>query len=354
MHDSLCIVGVGALTSVGLNAPATAAAVRAGIASFADHPYMINREGDPYVVAMVPSLNAGVQGVQRYIDLALPAMEEALTPLVDQPKNIAQIPVIIGLPEVRPGLPDDLAIRLTDRAKALGRERPLIREVWTLSKGHSAGLLALEAGGNLVSDGAVEFCIIGGVDSYIDADTLDWIEDNEQLHTPSNAWGFVPGEAAAFCLICSRDTAHRYKLPIRAELPAISSAFEENIIKTKTICIGKGLTQAVRNTLQTLPGEFQIDFTICDQNGEAYRADEFGFMLARLSEYFTDPSNFMAPADCWGDVGAASGPLFIHLIIFAADKGYAKGPHTLIWTSSERGERAAAIFRTEIKEGRIA
>lgn len=94
----------------------------------------------------------------------------------------------------------------------------------------------------------------------------------------------------------------------------------------------------------------RVDYTICDQNGEAYRADEFGFMLARLSEYFIDPSDYMAPADCWGDVGAASGPLCTNLTIFSAEKGYAKGPRTLLWTSSEGGERTAAIIEADIKE----
>ena len=203
MRNSVCIVGIGALTSVGLNAPAAAAAVRAGISGFADHPYMINQEGDPYVVAMVPGVNEGTLGTQRYIDLALPAIKEALYPLNNLHINFGQISVIIGLPEARQGLPDDLQKKLADRVKEIGSERFFIKDVSTILKGHSAGLMALEKGSKLVLNRTLEFCIIGGVDSYIDPDTLDWIEDNGQLHTPTNAWGFVPGEAAAFCLICS-------------------------------------------------------------------------------------------------------------------------------------------------------
>jgi len=350
MHDSVCIVGIGALTSVGLNAAATAAAVRAGIAGFAEHPYMINQEGDPYVVAMVPNLNLGATGIQRYIDLAFPAFKEALDPLNNLPGNIGPIPVIIGLPEDRPGMPDDLPIKIADRVKELSDKPALIGDVRTVLIGHSAGLMALETGSKLVLQEASEFCLIGGVDSYIDPDTLDWIEDNEQLHKPSNAWGFLPGEAAAFCLICTRNTAHKYNLSIRAQLVAISTALEKNKIKTETVCIGEGLTQAVKNTLRAMPKECRIDYSICDQNGEAYRADEFGFMLARLSEYFIDPSDFIAPADCWGDVGAASGPLYINLIACAAEKGYSRGPHTLLWTSSEGGERAAGLFFADVQE----
>ncbi|MBW2737515.1 MAG: beta-ketoacyl synthase [Deltaproteobacteria bacterium] len=353
MQNSVCIVGVGALTSIGLNAPAIAASARAGIAYFNEHPYMIDREGEPYILAMVPTLDTGIMGVDRYIRLALPAMKEALTPLAELGEGAGHVQAKIGVPEDRPGFPRDLQAKLSDEVKKLSTESYLMSETEIIAKGHSAGLMALQAGSKEIIKRTCEFCLIGGVDSYIDPDTLDWIEDNEQLHIPSNAWGFIPGEAAAFCLICSRNTAHKYNLPIRAQLVAISTALEKNKIKTKTVCIGEGLTQAVRNTLEALPKEFRIDYTVCDQNGEAYRADEFGFMLARLSEYFIDPSDFMAPADCWGDVGAASGPLFINLIACAAEKSYSRGPYTLLWTSSEGGERVAAILRADNKEMRV-
>ena len=151
MNDSVCIVGVGAVTSVGLNAPATAAAVRAGIAGFADHPYMINQEGDPYVVAMVPGVNEGTFGIQRCVNMALSAIEEALCPLVNLPINVGQIPVIIGLPEVRPGISDDLSSKLSEKIKEMGGKQFSIRDVWTELKGHSAGLMALEKGSKLLT-----------------------------------------------------------------------------------------------------------------------------------------------------------------------------------------------------------
>ena len=122
-----------------------------------------------------------------------------------------------------------------------------------------------------------------------------------------------------------------------------ASAVEPNRIKTETVCIGEGLTEAVSSAVQLLPDEVRINQTYCDQNGEAYRADEYGFMLARLSEYFIDPSDYIAPADCWGDVGAASGPLFINLLCAAAEKGYSIGSCSLLWASSEGGDRAATV-----------
>jgi 3-oxoacyl-[acyl-carrier-protein] synthase-1 len=78
---SICVVGVGAATSIGMTAPATAAAVRAGIAGFSDHPYMIDRIGEPFVVASAPYIDTYVDGEDRFIELALPAAREALEPV---------------------------------------------------------------------------------------------------------------------------------------------------------------------------------------------------------------------------------------------------------------------------------
>jgi 3-oxoacyl-[acyl-carrier-protein] synthase-1 len=85
-------------------------------------------------------------------------------------------------------------------------------------------------------------------------------------------------------------------------------------------------------------------------NGEPYRADEFGFAAVRVKESFMAASDFVAPADCWGDVGAASMPLSVILATIAGWKSYAKGPHAFVWASSESGERGASLFYVPVRE----
>ena len=51
----------------------------------------------------------------------------------------------------------------------------------------------------------------------------------------------------------------------------------------------------------------KVSDVYCDLNGEPYRADEFGFAALRTKEHFASASDFVAPADCWGDVAAAGG-----------------------------------------------
>jgi len=345
----VCLVGVGARTAVGHTASSSAAAVRAGIAGFADHLYMLDKAGDPMVVAMASYLADDVTSMERMLALALPAALEALSPLSRLAGRIKPIPVLIGLPAVRPGLPVDLGERMVNRFKDEIKERCVVSQVETISAGHSAGLMALEVGWRRIQEGSIEICLAGGVDSYLEPETLEWVEECDQLHSAGgNAWGFIPGEAAGFCLLVSQTTAERYELRILGKVLAIATAWESNLIKTETVCIGQGLTEAIKQILLALPSpRAKIDQIICDMNGEAYRADEYGFTVARVSERLLDATDFLAPADCWGDVGAASGPLFISLAVAAGLKGYSKGPYTLVWTSSEGGERSAALIHVE-------
>jgi 3-oxoacyl-[acyl-carrier-protein] synthase-1 len=80
-------------------------------------------------------------------------------------------------------------------------------------------------------------------------------------------------------------------------------------------------------------------------NGERYRGTEYGFAVLKTSGLFKDAAAFEAPADCWGDVGAASGPLYVSLVVEAQARGYGTGQLSLLWASSESGRRAAAILR---------
>jgi len=347
MNEQICIISVGACTAIGLNAKATAAAARAGISGFEEHPYMISQLGEPYVLAMVPSISADIIGTRRYVELLVPAIKESLLPLEDIAAKNLNVMLTLGLPEIRPGIPENLAEDLSAIIQKLEIKNVNISDVRTAYKGHAAGLMAMESAKKSLQVGHCEFCLVGGVDTYIDPDTLDWIEDNEQLHTPDNAWGFIPGEAAGFCLLCSLKTAQQYNLPVKAILHSVATAQEKKRIKTKTVCIGEGLTEAVYEAVKNLPEGTQITQVYNDMNGESYRAEEFGFMLARLAKYFEDPSDFIAPADCWGDIGAATGLLAINQFVSSINKGYCKGKYLMVWSSSEYGDRCAVVLKQQ-------
>jgi 3-oxoacyl-[acyl-carrier-protein] synthase-1 len=340
------VAALGASTPLGRDAWSSAAAVRAGISAFVEHPFMIDSAGAPMRAAIVPWLDIGLGGVGRFMALLFPAIDQALAPLVAQQGGPAlRIALSLGLPSPRPGLADDLSSAL---GHALREHYPqTFAALATFPAGHAAGLLALDAALGSLARGAFDACVVAGVDSYIDPETLEWLEGEEQLHSAgplNNAWGFIPGEGAGALLLVRQELAERLGLPALARVLGVGSALEPKRIKTRTVCIGEGLTAAVRSALAALPGGVKVSDVYCDMNGEPYRADEYGFCALRTKEAFESVSDFVAPADCWGDVAAAGGALHVMLAAIAGAKSYAKGPVALAWASAEGGERCAALL----------
>jgi 3-oxoacyl-[acyl-carrier-protein] synthase-1 len=192
-------------------------------------------------------------------------------------------------------------------------------------------------------------CLVGGVDSYFHPDTMEWLDANRQLAGSVSRSGFVPGEGAGFCLLMSDHTRTRLGLRALGKIVRVGLGRETKLIKTSEICLGLGLTAAVRDAVSGLnPPAETVNDVICDMNSERYRGEEWGFVCLRLPLYFDNPTGYLSPADCWGDMGAASASLFAMLACEAAARGYATGPRTLLWASSEGGSRGAALLAFEI------
>lgn len=334
------IIGYGAATPVGMTAGTTAAAVRAGVAMFREHPaFFVDRSREQAIVAACSWLDKRLPVTDRLVALATQAAQEARVTAPDSP-------VFLGLPEPRPGLSqeqlDEVATRLTN---------DLGGQVQTFPSGHAAGFQALDAARVAVAKGKADTCLVGGVDSYLDWRTILWLDKNDQLHSHSYSWGFIPGEAAGFIAVKRVEQGgDDNSFP---KILGLGLAKEENRIKTETVCTGEALGQAMRDAVAGVEGDGPIvEHLIGDLNGEPYRADEFGFSLMRLRQRVVEGIEFATPAGCWGDVGAASAPLFLMLAAIAAEKGYAPGNRTLCWAGSEGGLRGAALLETKTKEGR--
>ncbi|HEX5745116.1 MAG TPA: hypothetical protein VFZ09_02670 [Archangium sp.] len=336
------IAGLGARTPVGTSAPMSAASVRAGIVRFAEHPFMVDGAGAPMVVSAASYVPATVLGLERYLALAVPAMMEALEPLAQVLPSLRPVPVALGLPLERSELPPRSQVASRLEAALEGPLEGRVRISRVHSAGHAAGLLALQTAAEWLNQGA-ELCLVGGVESYIEPEILEWLDRREQLKSQTHRWGFVPGEAAAFCLVASERVMSRYGLRPLARVTAVASAIEQDRPDTGRVCTGIGLTRALQGALAALPSGAKVDHVFGDLNGERSRADEYGFSIARLGERFVDATEVCTPADCWGDVGAASGPLFVNLAVAARLRRYARGPWSLLWTSSESGDRCAAL-----------
>lgn len=340
--SAIVVVSVGARTPLGFSAAASAAAVRAGISGIQNHPYMIDRFGEPMKVTRDVGIDAALNGPDRAAAIATAPALEALTPLRSIGHSVP-VAMIVSTGEPRPGQNDDFAAGMYAQLRARLSRDVALAGGGSNAGGHAGGILAIHHAYRMLKDDRAKFCLAGGVDTHLEPETLEWLDQHEQLHSDENTYGFCPGEGAGFCLMTKLQTAREFGIKPLLEVVCTAVASEENRIKTQTVCLGDGLTTAFRLLFDDAPSD-PVDRIICDMNGERYRANEYGFAVLRNPGRFKDAADFETPADCWGDVGAASGPLFVSLVTEAEARGYSKGPLSLIWASSENGTRAAALL----------
>ena len=242
---TVVVAGVGARTAVGMTAPSTCAAVRAGVDGFTQHPFVSDTAGKPMIVATAPYLPEALTGADRLAELAVRAALEAVGPLLAAPGGKPPLPVFVGLPPVRSGRAENLPTLVHTRLQEAMSARCGVRRVERIETGHAAGAMAVRAAWEAVRSGAAEFALAGGVDSYLEAETLEWLEANEQVHSAgpeNNPYGFIPGEAAGFVLLASAVAADRHKLTVALDLLTTAASEETKLIKTDTVCTGEGLT----------------------------------------------------------------------------------------------------------------
>jgi len=336
----VCICGVGARTPLGLDAASSAAAVRAGISAVTVHPAFLDRADEPMAFASDALLDECAPLPERMGRMLAGAL--AGLPMDRGDVDRLRAGCWLGLPEPRTGIVvSDLVDACSEPLQAAGWPAPQL-----LARGHAAGLMALQLAAQRISEGAVDLALVAAVDSYQDPETLHRLDRSGWLMSAGNRNGFPPGEAAGACVLASRGVAHRLGLPVLGRVVAASTATEPLPIRsTQGVCIGVGLTAVLRSVIATLAQPTgAITATYCDLNGQRYRNEEFVYAMLRTQEAFVDAHDYLCPADCWGDVGAACGPLFVALAVAATQRGYAKGPRPLLWAGSESGYRSAVLL----------
>jgi 3-oxoacyl-[acyl-carrier-protein] synthase-1 len=327
-----------------LTAEATAAAVRAGVTEVAEHPFLVDRVAEPIRMARDSCLDAALLGPDRLIEMGDAALEEICSHLERLRSHAPRVALYLALPEERPGWSRE-SVRLVRQGLDRRRITNKFESIEIVVEGHAAGLSALHVACARVRAGLVDICVIAGFDSYLALETLKWLERNRQLATSYHRGAFIPGEGAGAFAIARETSIERASGQSFAVVRGVGVALETNRIKTEAVCVGEGLTESVRTAIASIqPPKEIVDGIICDINGERYRVEEWTFALLRLPGAFADPTAYEAPASFWGDVGAASGPLFVVLAAMAGNRGWARGPRYLVWNSSEGGKRAAALL----------
>jgi 3-oxoacyl-[acyl-carrier-protein] synthase-1 len=349
MTDDIVVVGIGMVTAVGVSAPETAASVRAATSRFVESS-LWDRRSEPFILAEVPEealpevsedvmSTAVIRGRERrMLRLATAALRECLAPLGDRP--------------LRPGLclalPEMETTRRVDRTAFLANLAKQTKQAFdprgsdATHTGRAGGLLAIGQGVLTIQAGLADFVIAGGVDSYRDPYVLAILDKEQRVKSSVNLDGFIPGEGAAFLLLARRGAAAGHGLTTLGCVTPVATGFETGHLYSAEPYRGDGLA----TTFQQLVARGVVDAPIGDvyssMTGESHWAKEWGVAFLRTKAAFHEGHGVHHPADCFGETGAASGPLLVGLALMGINGRYRRSP-VLAYGSSDRGARAAVV-----------
>lgn len=331
----LLILGCGMTSAVGFTAPASCAAVRAGISGFSETPFTA-LGGEPIIGAQVP-LARTIRGLPRLAEIVAGPIRECLD--IDAALVPGDVPLLLGVAEkTRPGRFADLDTALIPLIEQILQVNfhPLSRLIPT---GRTSGAIAVHEAAKLVNEGGFRRVLVAGVDSLLVSDTLDYFEDNDRLLTDYNSNGFIPGEAGAAILVGPDNGA--FGLRIRS----FGFAKEAATMESEHPLRAEGLVAAYRQALTAAGiGLHEIDYRMADLSGEQYWFKEAALALARVIRVRKEFQDIWHPADCLGETGAAAALCMMSIAWWATRKAYAPGPLVLAQSCGDDGARIAIVL----------
>lgn len=343
------IVSAGLVTPIGLSLDETAASARARVARLHEIDWY-DRRFEPFIVGTVPDeglppldddlMKEPLQYREsRMLRLAHAALEQALTPL---PQDAGPVAVLLGLPEHHTTQEIDgrrfLARLATQSKAALDLKRSV-----AAPRGRAAGVMALKQAVTRLERGDCEFVIVGGVDSLVDLYVLGTLDLQGRVRGETVSDGFSPSEGAAFLLLTSDAKAKKHSLTVLARVTGASLGKEAGHFYAEEPYMGDGLAGAFTDLLESTKPAAPIGCVYASFNGERYWAREFGTARIRNAKHFADDLQMEHPAECFGDLGAASGPALAAIAAHGVANGYRRTP-CLAYASSDYGDRAALLL----------
>lgn len=344
MSGRLEVVAVGARTPLGSAAESSAAAVRAGIASFAQFPFIM-AGGDRVVVSADPELDPATEGRERLVPLIDSVLDEVLHKLTQGSAYRGPCRLLLALPEARPGFSDDDATWVADAAKSRLRAPFPHLEIAIAGRGHAGAIQAIQVAIQESTRSEDSLFLIVGADSYHHPHTFLWLEQERQFAQPGVRGGFLPGEGVGCLALTTARLQTALRLPSLASVGGVGTARESLLRTSETGSFGAAMTEAVLAATKglRLPAE-RVDTLYSDINGERYRSEEWGFVAMNTPSLWKT-LDYEMPSACWGDVGAAFGTLAAVLSVQSHQRRYARGVCSLVMAGSESGLRGAVLLR---------
>ena len=334
----LSIIASGMVTGVGLNAPASCAAIRCGVNASEETRFI--DEGGEWIMGVRVPLSQPWRGRSKLVQMVVPAIQECLEPFPDL--SIEHLPLLLCVAEEdRPG-------------RLAGLDGTLLMEIQVeigqkfhessalIPKGKVGIVAALRQAEQVIDSENVGACIIAGVDSLLIAETLKAYEEEGRLLNSKNSDGFIPGEAGTAVLVT------KTLKTMEPSLHCLGMGFgqEEATENSGQPLKAEGLMTAIREACTNANRDIgETDFRVTDLSGEQYYFKEAALALTRILRTRKEEYDIWHPADCVGEVGAAIGPAMLSVLLAAYRKGYSLGSTALAHFGNVDGARAAVVIQ---------
>ncbi len=343
----LYIAGMGMISPLGPSVATTVAAVNAGISAYQQSRYY-TAKGDAINMAEVPTaifenfeaeIDEGESSYNEQYDhmikMAIVALEDAChDQAVEQP-----IPLVLAMPEleISPAIKHSLLIRNLTKNCAHWISPNLTR---TCHSGRAAGIDAIGFAFKYLHD-KYDRILVGGTDSHSDYARLTPLDEMGRLLTIGSADSFAPGEAACFLLLTRHPELAQVRNGHMVALHPPGIANEQGHLFSKEAYRGDALDQAFKKALIHQP-EKSVHSIYSSMNGENHWAKEYGVAYLRNKKAFADPVRVEHPADCYGDLGAATATTLIALAAEHLHKNKNAHKH-IVYSSSDTAMRGAIV-----------
>ena len=344
--QELVITEIVARTPVGLNVAQTCASIRAGVARYAEHAYFDSvcpdpewDEPQPLLCASVPDIDPFLDYEERLHALARPLLGKMMGRMGLNRAELPRLAVLLALPE------DDPPLREWNLGKeflpALLRQSGLatVGVMGANQEGHTGVFSLLRTAAKLLDSGKVDHCLVGGLDTYLLEDRMEYRDEAWRLRSERNVDGFIPGEAGVLMLVETRARAETRGASIKAALGAPCTGQEPNACAGDRSSSGQGLKEALGSALAG--GGDSPSWVICDLNGESYRHFEWALMETKMPDLLSGVSHTVRPVESVGDVGAATGGILLACACEAFARGYNPASEALLWAAADDGRRVA-------------
>ncbi|WP_338848517.1 hypothetical protein V8J88_06410 [Massilia sp. W12] len=326
---------IGLCCSVGYQAASAVCALRAGIDHFQEGAFLDN-QGEALALAALPAENHA--GLPRLTWLAQHALQDcARQEMIDSANTCL---LLLAAERSRPHTDVE---RYQASFDAIGQlfSSPFHSSSLILPLGRAGIGHAIWQAQALLRSKQVQKVLILGLDSYLNAATINHYLRQDRLLCSYQSNGFIPGEAAAAIMLELPEQIIP-GLYVRGLGLGMEEAQPGNGVPNRAQGMSIAMRQACASAHLT-PSE--LDFRLSDQNGEVFFSREAATASMRLMAHPDNPESIDLPvlttADCLGEIGAATGCAMLAWMQAVMPRNDGPGLQGLMHLANEDGRRSA-------------